>query len=180
MHIQLKFPVYILIGLFFFPLLGCKTIQQKSTSSLMSSQVISSESFFHSDGDVQSSKDLEAFLEKYKSIKCEEQAKIDYLLDVVKKSHLTFVRNGESYSSDKAAKWLRWKMHHPQYKDDPIDSAEEFVQRVANGSVQSGMPYKLILPNGEYVNAGFALEHELQTLEKDLLQYASSGFSPSA
>ncbi len=177
MHIQFKSSMYILVVLFCFTFVGCKTLHQQETNSSLGSQVVASESFFHLNSDQQSSKDLEDFLERYKNGKYSEQAKIDYLLNAVKKSDLTFVRNGSSYSSGEAAKWLRWKMHHPQYSDNPIDSADEFVHRVANGSAQSGLPYQLILANGDYVNADLVLANELKTLEKGLSRYAATEFS---
>lgn len=179
MRFRHKFSSYLITIFFLLSIAGCKTLEQPADVSLKS-QAISSERFFNLSSDGQTSKDLESFLLKYKDKQCGERDKIDYLIKAVENSRLTFIRNGESYSSDKAAKWLRWKMHHPQYNDDPIDSADEFVNRVASGSVNTGLSYKLILSNGQYVDADVVLARELQLLEAGLEQYAKTRFHPAA
>jgi len=95
-----------------------------------------------------------------------EKIKIQYLLSAVRSSEGTFIRNGTRYNGVMAAEWLKWKMHHPQYRDHPIDTARDFVDKVSKGSNSSGIPYQTLLPDGSLVRTQVLLSHELDALEK--------------
>jgi hypothetical protein len=70
---------------------------------------------------------------------------VDYLLDTVSQSGLTFRRNGESYAASEAAGHMRRKYDH--FHDD-INSAEDFIRLCATRSLMSGKPYTLIDKDG--------------------------------
>lgn len=99
-----------------------------------------------------------------------EMDKINYLLHSVRDSDLVYVRNGDQFDGKKASRWLRWKMTLPQYKENPIDTADEFVNVVSVGSVKTGLPYQVRLPNGRYVNVNTILKTELKMLEDALIK----------
>ena len=63
---------------------------------------------------------------------------INYLLDYVAESGCTFIRNGIRHEPDVAAEHLRLK-----YEQDRahINSAEDFIDRLASASSLSGQPY---------------------------------------
>lgn len=103
-----------------------------------------------------------------KNINPTEQEKIDYLLERIKSSKVHFFRNNEQYDGSTAAKWLRWKMHHKQYAQDPIKTAYRFVHEVADGSRQSGLPYQIIFTNGDYLKSEIVFQEELQLLENEI------------
>ncbi len=63
---------------------------------------------------------------------------VNHLLAFVAESGCTFIRNGERHDATAAADHLRAK-----YEQDKrhIDSAEQFIDRVASASSLSGQPY---------------------------------------
>jgi len=70
---------------------------------------------------------------------------IEYLLAHVAQSGHTFVRNGQEHDSRAAAAHLRHKYEH--LKAD-IVTPEDFIEKVASGSLLSGRPYLVRLPGG--------------------------------
>ena len=74
-----------------------------------------------------------------------------------------FVRNGSEYGAKDAAKFLRgkWKAH----KAD-IETAMDFVEKVASVSSTSGKPYLIRFADGTEVKSGEYLKAELKKLEK--------------
>lgn len=91
------------------------------------------------------------------------QQTIDYLLDYVSQSGLTFMRNGKTYTAPEAAGHMRRKYEHFQ---DDIGSAEDFIRLCATRSLVSGKPYTLVGKDGR----------ELATadwLSRKLLEYRS-------
>ncbi len=71
---------------------------------------------------------------------------IEYLIDQVAKSHLTFTRNGSEYSSQEAADHIRNKY---EYFKSRIESPEDFIHACASKSLQSGKPYLVSTAQGK-------------------------------
>ena len=67
-----------------------------------------------------------------------EQAKIDRLLDEVRTSPATFVRNGVDYDGKRAAAHLARKLF---FAGSRVQTARDFVLGVASSSSESGKPY---------------------------------------
>lgn len=72
-----------------------------------------------------------------------------------------FVRNGKAYDPAAAAKFLRGKWRH-QARD--IDSAEEFIDKVATRSSTTGRIYVVRFADGREVAVAAFLRAELQKL----------------
>jgi hypothetical protein len=68
------------------------------------------------------------------------QDEIAYLIDFVRHSPCTFIRNGTEYSGAQAAEHVQAKYDY--YKDD-IKTVEDFIERAASKSVLSGKPYEV-------------------------------------
>jgi len=68
---------------------------------------------------------------------------INYLIEKVKNSHLTFIRNGKSYSSEAAAEHARTKY---RYFRSQIETPEDFIRLCATKSLISGKPYLVVTP----------------------------------
>lgn len=85
---------------------------------------------------------------------------VNYLLDLVADSGCTFIRNGERHEATDAADHLRMK-----YEQDRrhIDSAEQFIDRVASASALSGQPY--------VVSCGGATQTSRDWLNEALVNY---------
>jgi len=94
-----------------------------------------------------------------------EMDKINYLLAAMNRSPANFIRNGEHFDGAKASGWLRWKMRHPQYKNNPILTAKDFVSRVSFRSEKTGFPYEVISAEGNRHLLRDVLSHELIVLE---------------
>jgi hypothetical protein len=92
------------------------------------------------------------------------QQTIDYLLDYVSQSGLTFRRNGKSYSAPEAAGHMRRKYEH--FRDD-IGSAEDFIRLSATRSLVSGNLYTLVDEDGRELTTG-------EWLTRVLFEYRSS------
>ena len=70
---------------------------------------------------------------------------IAFLIEEVDASHLTFIRNGKTHSSEEAANHIRRKYEH--FKSQ-IRTAEDFIRLCASKSLVSGEPYLVVTPQG--------------------------------
>jgi hypothetical protein len=70
-----------------------------------------------------------------------EQARIDALLAAIESSGCRFERNGTVYSAGEGAAHLRSKL---DYVGDRVQTAAQFIERIASGSSQSGQPYRVL------------------------------------
>lgn len=107
----------------------------------------------------------DVFLVKHAALT--DELKIQYLLACVQESKYQFVRNGTIYSGEQAMQWLRWKRTHPQYNSNPIRTADDFISRVANGSVNTGRPYEVVLSDGHREMLNRLLANELVRLDAE-------------
>ncbi|MBN1687635.1 MAG: DUF5329 family protein [Candidatus Omnitrophica bacterium] len=107
---------------------------------------------------------IQNFIEKHTEFK--EMDKIRYLLDGMRTSKAIFIRNEREGSGSMAAKWLRWKMVHPQFFHNPILTGEDFVERVADRSKRTGRYYEIILEKGVRDHLQTVLRNELDDLEE--------------
>ena len=78
-------------------------------------------------------------------------AAIEYLLAYVAESKLTFIRNGQEHDSAAAAAHMRRKY---EYHKAGIATPEDFIEKVASKSLQSGKPYLVRLPGGREALVG--------------------------
>ena len=86
---------------------------------------------------------------------------IQYLLEYVRESNLTFVRNFSDHTSADAASHIQKKYRHFQ---DKIKTPEEFIELCASKSLMTGRTYRVIDEQG----------HELQT--RDWLMHALTAY----
>jgi hypothetical protein len=94
-----------------------------------------------------------------------EQRTIEALIESV--AHLTdatFLRNGKSYPSSSAARFLREKWRSRQSE---VRSAEDFIDRVASSSSTTGKPYLIRFANGREVSSAEYLRGELAKLREE-------------
>lgn len=100
-----------------------------------------------------------------------EEGKIDYLIERVKRSKMTFIRNRVEYTGPQSASFLRWKLGRMEKRHRvKVETARDFVAEVASGSRVSGEPYVVVLPDGTHHNFQSLLENELVQLETCLRQ----------
>lgn len=120
----------------------------------------------------------EALRQKNNDLKL-ERAKIDYLIERIRKSPHTFVRNGDSYPGAAAAEHIAWKF---RLRGDRVKSALDFIKYFATRSSESGKLYlcKLTGGSGAVVADGKTypvcdlLYNELHVLEEFLQKPADS------
>jgi hypothetical protein len=65
---------------------------------------------------------------------------IAHLIDFVRHSSCTFIRNGSDYTGAEAADHIQAKYEH--FKDE-IKTVEDFIDRAASRSLMSGEPYQV-------------------------------------
>ena len=94
-----------------------------------------------------------------------EQA-IQFLLEYVAESGLTFIRNSERQNAADAAQHMKHKYQHFMGK---IESPEDFIERCASKSLLSGKHYLVIMKNGKEAKTTDWL---LRALEKYRNQHA--------
>ena len=93
-----------------------------------------------------------------------EKGKIESLIHQVEVlQNAKFIRNGKSYDSTDAAKFLRGKWDS---KAKEIETAEDFIQKVASVSSTSGQPYLIRFSDGREVKCGDYLKELLKKEEK--------------
>ena len=74
---------------------------------------------------------------------------IQYLLNHVVESQLTFIRNSSRYTSVEAAEHMNKKYQH--FKDE-IQTADDFIRLCATKSLMSGRPYLVIDEHGQEIH----------------------------
>lgn len=98
-----------------------------------------------------------------------ELQKIDALLEAVKTSDLTFIRNGKEYSAKEAYQHLSMKLKNAQrsWFAPPKEkwTAKLFIEKVASRSSLSGKPYLVKLKDGKTIEARIWLEARLKEME---------------
>lgn len=68
-----------------------------------------------------------------------EEARINAMLNALaQKKDLTFVRNGDAHNCEEAVSHLRLKLGNTRNR---IDTAEQFIDKVASSSSITGKPY---------------------------------------
>jgi hypothetical protein len=73
-----------------------------------------------------------------------------------------FIRNGTEYDGAKAAEHLRRKL---DYAGDRVQTADQFIERLATGSSMSGKPYKIRFADGQTVESAVFFRAQLRKLE---------------
>ena len=92
------------------------------------------------------------------------QKEINHLLEYVKTTQCSYIRNGDSYKGDKALSHIQRKYDY--FKDD-IHSAEDFIRLSATKSTMSGKKYHIKCPNQPEVESGSWLLKELARYRKN-------------
>ncbi len=84
---------------------------------------------------------------------------IQYLLEYVARSDLTFLRNSGQYTAQEASEHMQKKYEH--FRDE-IKSPERFIELCATRSILSGKPYLVINKQGETTKTSEWLNAELK------------------
>ena len=87
-----------------------------------------------------------------------ERDRIRYLLARVAASNDRFIRNGKIYDGKKARQWFLYKMSHWV---DGVETAEDFIARVATFSQKTGQPYLVGQTDGQIYSLRSVLRNEL-------------------
>lgn len=90
---------------------------------------------------------------------------VQYLLQVVEKSDLVFIRNGEKHSPTNAAAHMRKKYEHFR-KKKKVKTPEDFIKLAGTKSLLSGKPYSVRMKNGKTVPCGKWLRDALERYRK--------------
>ncbi len=94
-----------------------------------------------------------------------EQARIEYLLERIHKSPYNFIRNGRRYNGSRAWIHIKWKYLRNR---DRVETAEDFIQRVATHSKTSGERYLMELDNRTRYPLASLLANELDLFDRAL------------
>jgi hypothetical protein len=91
---------------------------------------------------------------------------IAYLIDTIRHSSCTFIRNDKEYDAAAAADHITAKYQHfkPQ-----IRTTEDFIDRAATKSEMTGEPYRLRCDGAPVMNAADWLRTTLATHRKDAM-----------
>lgn len=104
-----------------------------------------------------------------------ERAQIDYLIEVMRKSPYTFIRNGVEHSGARGAAHLIWKYHRKLSK---VHSVQSFIDEIATRSSLSGELYLVKLEEGKTYPLRELLTNEWQRLESSLKEDRGSTDNP--
>ena len=92
-----------------------------------------------------------------------EEEKIEALiLSVESAKGAVFIRNGQEYDAATAAKHLRSKR---RWAGKKITTAEQFIDKLATGSSQTGKPYVIRFKDGKELKSADFLNAELKRLD---------------
>lgn len=80
-----------------------------------------------------------------------QEARINAMLDALaQQKELTFVRNGDAHTCEEAVSHLRLKLGNTRNR---INTAEQFIDKVASSSSITGKPYIVKIPEKNDENA---------------------------
>jgi hypothetical protein len=85
--------------------------------------------------------------EVYRNQYQDEMAKVQYLVNRVRYSDGTFIRNKQRYNGVNAGQWLDYKIDKLSHE---FDTVEEFIEKVASYSRRSGKNYHMIIAEQSY------------------------------
>lgn len=91
------------------------------------------------------------------------RAEVDALLSRLARSECRFQRNGEWYGSQKAREHLERKLAYLERRGT-LESAEQFIEKVATGSSVSGEPYLVQCGKAKPVPSAAWLTDQLKAL----------------
>jgi hypothetical protein len=95
--------------------------------------------------------------------KLTEKEKIEKLISAIEALEgASFVRNGQSYSTDEAITHLRRKM---ESAGQQIKTVQDFIEQLASKSSLTGDEYMIRMPNGQAIKASDFLTQELGKLK---------------
>lgn len=77
----------------------------------------------------------------------DEMAKVNFLVNRVRYSDGTFVRNRQKYNGMNAGQWLDYKIDKLAHE---FETVEEFIEKVASYSRRSGKSYYMIIDDVKY------------------------------
>ena len=100
-----------------------------------------------------------------------DDGKINYLIERVRQSKLSLIRNNAIYTSSEAAEFLRWKLNRPRWRP-LVHTAQDFVTVVAGGSITSGLSYRIVYGKNEHRNLKDILQNELDFLNAHMPKLA--------
>lgn len=101
---------------------------------------------------------------------------INYLLDLLRNSSLSFERNGQKGSGKDAAGILKFKLNLLKNK---IHTTEDFIEKVASFSSHTNKSYYVILPGGKKLLLKDLLYAELKKLRDETRKLKERGASGS-
>ena len=104
-----------------------------------------------------------AAYQKYLKDQDKKFNEINYLLDLIENSSLSFERNGAKGSGKNAAKLLKYKLNQDKNK---IQSTEDFIEKVASFSSHTQKSYYVITPQGNKLLLKDQLYIELNKLRR--------------
>lgn len=90
-----------------------------------------------------------------------EPDKIDALLDTIENSDITLIRNGEEHDG----KWAREHFEEKIKQVKDINTAEDFIIKVASTSRETGKPYIIKLKDGTQLESEKWLHDQLKEFE---------------
>ena len=92
-----------------------------------------------------------------------EEEKIEALINSVESAKgAVFIRNGVEYDAVAAAKHLRSKR---RWAGKKITTAQQFIDKLATGSSQTGKPYVIRFKDGQELKSADFLKAELKRLD---------------
>ena len=95
-----------------------------------------------------------------------EAEKIDAIITRVQAhTELEFIRNGKTYTSAEAARHLRMKY---AFAGGRVKTAEDFIEKIASGSSESGIPYLVRQKDGSTMSSADFMHRELKLIEGSL------------
>lgn len=97
-----------------------------------------------------------------------EHAKILYLLDRIATSPNGFIRNGEAHDGRTARQWFLYKMTHWV---NSVQTAQDFITRVATFSQKTGKRYLMETPDGKVYSLASVLRNELFAFESASVKF---------
>jgi hypothetical protein len=113
---------------------------------------------YFTETNIEATNAYQLYLKQYK----DEQAKVFYLINLVRESPLTFIRNNKRYNGSTAAQWLEFKVD--RYRNE-IKTVNDFIEKVGSFSRKTGKAYYVLTPDRKKYAIKYIFYNELSRLD---------------
>lgn len=150
-----KFSLGVLFSVISLALLGCQTIKTPSSFEILSEEGCRS---IYIVKDPLSSRAYQIYKSRYQ----DDNAKMNYLINLIQDSELKILRNGSVMEGPEVARGIRYKYKKHRAEAPTIDA---FIKNIGSYSNKTGEKYYMLVNENTLCPSGYVLSNEIRRLD---------------